>query len=226
MIGWLQGQVLELWQQSNRCGVVLAVCGVGYEVQLTRRQFAALPPRGASLELHIHQAIREDGWLLFGFAARQERDLFRELIAVNGVGPQAALALLGELEPQALVVAIIHADLRLLARAQGVGKRTAERLAVELRERLQQRFSAWCEGLSGGVGEPASDPASEAGLPCGSARDDVNLTLTALGYEPLEIQRAVRAVAALGGQAGAEPLGEDPEAWIRGCLRWLSRDAA
>ncbi|MEB3172245.1 MAG: Holliday junction branch migration protein RuvA [Cyanobacteriota bacterium] len=228
MIGWLQGQVQDLWQQSNRCGVVLAVAGVGYEVQLTRRQFAALPSRGASLELHIHQAIREDGWWLFGFGDRQERDLFRELIAVSGVGPQVALALLAELEPQALVVAIVQADLRLLARAQGVGKRTAERLAVELRERLQQRFSSWPE-LAGGAAAAAVeglDGATSVISLTGSARDDVHLTLTALGYEPLEIQRALRAVAALADQGAGEALGSDPEAWIRGCLRWLSRDAA
>jgi len=226
MIGWLQGQVLDLWQQSNRCGVLLAVAGVGYEVQLTRRQFAALPARGASLELHIHHAIREDGWLLFGFGERSERDLFRELVAVNGVGPQVALSLLAELEPQTLVVAIIQADLRLLARTPGVGKRTAERLAVELRERLQQRFSAWSAAV-GGVDEPeALDAAAGSPALSVSARDDVQLTLTALGYEPLEIQRALRAVAVLGQQGGAGPMDDDAEAWIREALRWLSRDAA
>lgn len=221
MIGWLQGQVLDLWQQSNRCGVVLVVAGVGYEVQLTRRQFAALPPLGASLVLHIHHAIREDGWQLFGFAERSERDLFRELVAVSGVGPQVALALLGELVPQALVAAIIHADLRLLTRAPGVGKRTAERLAVELRSRLQQRFSDLAAAAGAGADDADLDGAAGAAEPrlSGSGREEVQLTLTALGYEPLEIQRALRAVA-------AQVPGEDPEAWIRACLRWLSRDAA
>lgn len=226
MIGWLQGQVLDPWQQSNRCGVLLVVAGVGYEVQLTRRQFAALPPAGASLVLHIHHAIREDGWQLFGFAERSERDLFRELVAVSGVGPQAALALLGELAPQALVAAIIHADLRLLARAPGVGKRTAERLSVELRARLQQRFSAWSadpEGLDQGGDQAASGPAPALAA---AAREEVHLTLAALGYEPLEIQRAMRAVAAAAAQPGGDDPAEDPAAWIRACLRWLSRDAA
>lgn len=225
MIGWLQGQVLDLWQQSSRCGVVLVVAGVGYEVQLTRRQFAALPPLGASLVLHIHHAIRDDGWQLFGFAERSERDLFRELVAVSGVGPQVGLALLGEFAPQALVAAIIHADLRLLARAPGVGKRTAERLAVELRSRLQQRCSelvaAACAGTDDAAVDALLDGAAGAAEPrlSGSGREEVQLTLTALGYEPLEIQRALRAVA-------AEDPGEDPDAWIRACLRWLSRDAA
>ncbi|MEB3235833.1 MAG: Holliday junction branch migration protein RuvA [Cyanobacteriota bacterium] len=226
MIGWLQGQVLDPWQQSNRCGVVLVAGGVGYEVQLTRRQFAALPPPGASLVLHIHHAIREDGWQLFGFGERCERDLFRELVAVSGVGPQVALALLGELEPQPLVAAIIHADLRLLARAPGVGKRTAERLSVELRSRLQQRFSDLLSSADPALRD-LDDPAlaPDPAL-AGAGREEVQLTLTALGYEPLEIQRALRAVAAAAGQPGAEDPGSDPDAWIRGCLRWLSREAA
>lgn len=216
MIGWLQGQVLDLWQQNNRCGLLLAVSGVGYEVQLSRRQFAALPPRGASLELHIHHAIREDGWQLFGFGERSERDLFRELVGVSGVGPQVALALLAELEPKALVEAIIHADLRLLARAPGVGKRTAERLAVELRERLQQRFSVWAPPEASSVAG-AHNAGGEADVLSGAAREEVHLTLAALGYEPLEIQRALRAV---------EVPDLDPEAWIRACLRWLSSAVA
>ena len=92
------------------------------------------------LSLHIHHAIRDDAWLLYGFGERHERDLFRELVAVTGVGPQMGLGLLGAMEPGELVQAIVQADLRRLCQAPGVGKRTAERLAVELRTRLQQRF--------------------------------------------------------------------------------------
>jgi len=220
MIGWLQGQVQDPWQQANRFGVVLVVAGVGYEVQLSRRQFAELPPQGARLTLHVHHIIRDDGWSLYGFAERCERDLFRELVAVSGVGPQVALGLLGELEPSQLVRAILQADLRLLARAPGVGKRTAERLAVELRTRLQQRFAELAgpdlDLASDGDGVPDN---GLAGLEA-SARDEVQLTLSALGYEPLEIQRALRAV---GAQTGADAPAQDAEAWIGCCLRWLSR---
>lgn len=229
MIGWLRGQVHTSWQQANRFGVLLETGGVGYEVQLSRRQFAALPPPGSTLALHIQHTIREDAWQLYGFADRAERDLFRELVAVSGVGPQVALGLLGELQPAQLVRAILQADLRLLARAPGVGKRTAERLAVELRSRLQQRF-AELAGPALDVDPTADGPDAagplglglEAGLET-SARDEVQLTLSALGYELLEIQRALRAVAAL---TGAEAPAQDPEAWIGACLRWLSRSAA
>jgi len=223
MIGWLRGQVHTSWQQANRFGVLLETGGVGYEVQLSRRQFAALPPPGSTLTLHIQHTIREDAWLLYGFADRAERDLFRELVAVSGVGPQVALGLLGELQPSQLVRAILQADLRLLARAPGVGKRTAERLAVELRSRLQQRFAelAGPELLLDPVAD-GPEATAVVGLDA-SARDEVKLTLSALGYELLEIQRALQAVAAL---TGAEAPAQDADAWIGACLRWLSRSAA
>ncbi len=223
MIGWLQGDVRDSWQLANRFGVLLVVAGVGYEVQLSRRQFAALPGLGATLALHIHHTIREDAWLLYGFAERSERDLFRELVAVSGVGPQVALGLLGELEPRELVRAIIHADLRRLAQAPGVGKRTAERLAVELRSRLQQRFAALADGAAAREPDPHSWAVAVDAVLSAESRDEVDLTLAALGYEPLEIQRALRAVAATSSDQAGD---RDADAWIRDCLRWLSQDAA
>ena len=142
MIGWLQGQLAERWQHTNRCGLLLVCNGVGYEVQVPRRQWERLGESGSALTLHIHQVIRDDGWTLYGFASRAERDLFRELVAVSGVGPQMALGLLGQLSCEELVRAIVQADLRLLSQAPGVGKRTAERLAEsdERQAALLQRF--------------------------------------------------------------------------------------
>jgi Holliday junction DNA helicase RuvA len=138
-------------------------------------------------------------------------------VAVSGVGPQMALGLLGIMTAEELVRAIVQADLRRLAEAPGVGKRTAERLSVELRSRLKERFCSLVE-----MPESFDDLLDgEASLPQGSGRDDVQITLGALGYEPLEIQRALRAVAAQGLTATA-----DGDEWIRECLRWLSRSAA
>ena len=216
MIGWLQGRVVEPWQQANRFGALLICHGVGYELLFSQRHWQRLPPPGSALELHVHQSIREDGWTLYGFGARHERDLFRELVGVSGVGPQMALGLLGCLEPEELVQAIVQADLRRLCSAPGVGKRTAERLAVELRARLQQRF----------LGQLLAAE-QEGELPMGEAmahdqRDEVQLTLSALGYEALEVHRALRAVAAAAEAAEAWQADD----WIRECLRWLSREAA
>jgi Holliday junction DNA helicase RuvA len=217
MIGWLQGRLAEPWQQANRCGALLICQGVGYEVQFTLKQWQRLPEVGSDLGLHVHHSIRDDGWTLYGFIARQERDLFRELVAVSGVGPQMALGLLGALDVPDLVRAIVHADLRSLCLAPGVGKRTAERLSVELRARLQERFA----GLVDPLDEEEVSGVDTAGGPTAPCREEVQITLVALGYEPLEIHRALRAVAAAGIEASA---GADD--WIRESLRWLSRAVA
>jgi len=217
MIGWLGGRLAETWQQASRHGVLVICQGVGYELQLSPRHWQRLPPAGTAIELHVHHSIRDDGWTLFGFAERLERDLFRDLVAVSGVGPQAALALLGTMEPQELVRAVVDTDLRRLCQAPGVGRRTAERLAVELRERLQERYSAWAGDGKPGDGIDALDLA----LPAGDSRQELASTLEALGYETLEIHRALHAVAAAGLAAEA-PV----ELWIRDSVRWLSRSAA
>ena len=219
MIGWLRGQVAEPWRSGHRCGLLLICGGIGYEVQLTLRQWARLPAAGGDLTLHTHHSVREDGWTLFGFGDRQERDLFRDLVAVSGVGPQMALALLGAMEVDELVRAIASADLRRLSQAPGVGKRTAERLAVELRGKVQERYPQLL------TDEPSLDDAgakdSEANILGQAHRSEVELTLGALGYEPLEIQRAWRAVAREG-RGGLE----SSDDWLRECLRWLSRAIA
>ncbi|MFM2080797.1 MAG: Holliday junction branch migration protein RuvA [Cyanobacteriota bacterium] len=221
MIGWLQGRLAERWEQGSRFTLLLVCAGVGYELQVSRRHWDGLPGSGQELTLHVHQAIREDSWTLYGFTSRGERDLFRELVGVSGVGPQMALGLLGELEQGELVRAIIEADLRLLCRAPGVGKRTAERLSVELRGRLQDRLA----------GDAGTSALTEADLLVGgdadgealprTLREELHHTLSALGYEALEINRALRAVA-----ARPEPPGADGEAWLRESLRWLSRREA
>lgn len=220
MIGWLQGRLSETWQQSGRCGLLLICQGVGYELQLSQRQWQGLPAAGTELSLHVHHSIRDDGWTLFGFADRIERDLFRELLAVSGVGPQAALGLLGALEPRELVSAVVRSDLRRLCQAPGVGKRTAERLAVELRQRFRERFVALVDGADINSDNDGDDLPGEA-LPDAAGADEVGITLAALGYEALEIHRALRAVAATG-LASDAPV----DTWIRDCLRWLSRSAA
>lgn len=219
MIGWLQGRVAEPWQQANRCGLLLICQGVGYELLLTPRHWQQLPLEGEELALHVHLSVREDGWQLYGFPERQERDLFRELVAISGVGPQMGLALLSTLAAPDLVEAIVRGDLRSLMRAQGVGRRTAERLAVELRGRLQERYA----DLLAGPPPSAEAIPDAASLPAAAGLEEVQETLTALGYEGLEIHRALRAVAAEGRIAAGTGQTDD---WIRECLRWLSRPAA
>ena len=223
MIGWLQGELADPWQLDKRYGLQLRCHGVGYDVQVSHRQWLQLPAVGTPTALHIHASIREDASTLYGFSDRHERDLFRELVAVSGVGPQMALGLLGAMAPGELIQAIVHADLRRLTQAPGVGKRTAERLAVELRSRLQKRFSNQLDASTfDGEGDGDGGPAINLE---GASRDAVHLTLGAVGYEAFEIQRAMRGVAGLGlGEGAGASSSATAEDWIRECLRWLSRD--
>ncbi len=236
MIGWLRGEVEDPWQQASRCGLLLICQGVGYEVQISQRHWAALPPRGTLLTLHVHQSIREDGWTLFGFASRAERDLFRELVAVSGVGPQMGMALLGAMAMEELVNAIVDGDGRRLSQAPGVGKRTAERLCLELRQKLPRRFSVLvpeapplgaglagtgAAGAAGGSGAASVGTEGEAASGTDLDGEEIHNTLLAMGYEPREIHAALRAVAAQGLEASA-----GTERWLGDCLRWLSRSVA
>ena len=216
MIGWLEGQLGCCWCDGPRAGLLVICAGVGYEVQVTLSLHGRWQghPAPASISLHIHHLQREDSAQLYGFEERRERDLFRLLISVNGVGPQVALALLSALDFEGLVESILTGDLARLSSAQGVGKRTAERLTVELRSKLADRFDAgsptapWLV-LNGGA------PAPKA------LKQELELTLTALGYGPLEIGEAQRAAALAGCQPEA---GIDD--WLRECLSWLGRQIA
>jgi Holliday junction DNA helicase RuvA len=218
MIGWLRGQVEDPWQQASRCGLLLICQGVGYEVQVSQRQWVRLPAAGSELTLHVHQSIREDGWTLFGFESRPERDLFRELVAVSGVGPQMGMGLLGAMSVEELVTAIVEGDGRRLSQAPGVGKRTAERLCLELRQKLPQRFSPLVSALAA---EGLAGPPGEGALAVGGVGEEIHSTLLAMGYDPREIHAALRAVAAQGLDSAA-----DAERWLGDCLRWLSRSVA
>ena len=214
MIGWLEGLIVYKLQRGNRSQMTLSCNGVGYEVQITQREWLTLD-NNQTIQLWIHQTISPDNWQFFGFKSTQERDIFRELISVNGVGPQAGMALMQECKPQELVEAISNGNLRRLCKAQGIGKRTAERLAVELRTSIAA-FAGMdpAPSLAEGV---SSEQMPESGA-------DVEATLSMLGYDDLEIRRAIRAIAE--GSDGPPPPGDDQDAWLRGCLQWLSRDSA
>ena len=214
MIGWLEGLIVYKQQRGNRSQITLSCNGVGYEVQITQREWLTLE-NDQTIQIWIHQSISADNWQFFGFRSTQERDLFRELISVNGAGPQAGMALMQECKPKELVEAISNGDLRRLCKAQGIGKRTAERLAVELRTSIaafagMDPAPSLAEGIS-------SEQMPESGA-------DVEATLSMLGYDDLEIRRAIRAIAE--GSDGPPPPGDDQDAWLRGCLKWLSRDSA
>lgn len=210
MIGWLEGQVGDAWQDGNRQGLLLICGGVGYEVQVADALRST--PSGTRLAVHVHHQQRDDGSVLFGFAQKTERDLFRLLISVNGVGPQVAMGLLSSLGTDQLLQAVTHGDGTALCKAPGVGKRTAERLALEWRSRLQERWSQLGGSQVLSVVEGPTAPRELQG--------ELTSTLEALGYGPEEMAGAIADAAAnLSDEAALEE-------WLRHCLAWLSRSAA
>lgn len=177
MIGSLTGTLVEKDPQR----LLIEVQGVGYEVETPMSTFLALPPAGSTLRLRIHHVLREDASLLFGFGTEDERALFRALLKINGVGPKMALAILSGVSAEAFQFAIATDDLAALTRIPGVGRKTAERLLIEMRDYFKALPVA-----KGGLAE-APTPRSEA-----------LHALQALGYKPPEAQRMLEAVMAEG----------------------------
>jgi len=133
VIAWLRGKLLE----KEPARVVIDVHGVGYEVSIPATTFTALPAPGAEISLDIHTHVREDALALYGFSSRQERRVFERLITISGIGPRLAVTILSGGSVEGLVGAIRRGDLARLTSIPGVGKKTAERIVVELRDKLQ-----------------------------------------------------------------------------------------
>ena len=138
MIAWLSGTVMS----KQPPFLVLNVNGVGYELEAPLSTFYDLPSENESVSLHVHMVVREDAQLLFAFASLSERDLFRSLIKVNGVGPKVALAILSTLSARELMQCMANDDVAQLCRVPGIGKKTAQRLVVEMKDKLAKEFGA------------------------------------------------------------------------------------
>ncbi|UPT56153.1 Holliday junction branch migration protein RuvA [Dickeya zeae] len=202
MIGRLRGIVLEKQPPL----VLIEASGVGYEVHMPMTCFYELPDLGQEAVIFTHFVVREDAQLLFGFNNKQERSLFRELIKVNGVGPKLALAILSGMSAQQFVSAVERQEINALVKLPGVGKKTAERLVVEMKDRFKglngDLFNATSDialPTAPGNATPEADPLAEA-----------EAALVALGYKPQEASRMVSKV--------SRP-GADCETLIRDALR-------
>lgn len=208
MIGYLKGIVAGVQKPTpTRIILSLEVNQVGYDLQIPSRLIQQLPSEGEILQIYTHLQVREDQWVLFGFGSAAERDLFRQLVSVSGVGPQLGVALLDTLGFQDLVQAIVTSNSRVLAKTPGVGAKTAERIALELRTKLAE----WRQ-QAGLISAPSA-------LPTPEIQEDVEITLLALGYTNTEVTQALQAV----GQNTSLAKNADPEAWIREAIAWLSQ---
>jgi Holliday junction DNA helicase RuvA len=178
VIGFLRGRLAARHPPQ----LVVDVGGVGYELEAPMSTFYGLPGVGAEVQLHTHLVVREDAHVLYGFGSERERSLFRELIKVSGVGPRIALAILSGVTVDEFHRCVEGNDVASLVRVPGIGRKTAERLVIEMRDRLK--------GLAG---HPFAPGTGVAGGP-GGAQAEAYAALVALGYKPPEVARLLQKV--------------------------------
>jgi Holliday junction DNA helicase RuvA len=198
VIARLRGTLLE--KLPSR--IVVDVGGVGYDVQVPLSTFYGLGEPGATVALRIHTHVREEAIALFGFSTALEQDLFERLIAVSGIGPKLGLAVLSGIEPADLVRAIRTQDVARLTKIPGIGKKTAERIGLELKDRLPLAAM-----------QPA-EPAATAARPEDQLKDDLLSALTNLGYQSAVAEKTIDKIIA------AEPDAEFEQA-LRQALRFM-----
>ncbi len=199
MIGFLRGRLIA----KHPPALTVDVNGVGYELEAPMSTFYDLPAAGHEVQLFTHLVVREDAQVLYGFATDAERRLFRALLKVSGVGPKIALGILSGISVEGFARCVETEDTASLVRIPGVGRKTAERLLIEMRDRLQNLAA---------VGEVAR---SDAGAGAGAAHAEAFSALVTLGYKPAEVNRLLKA--ADGGDGSTEDL-------IRRALQAAVRD--
>ncbi len=193
MLERIRGRILA----REPAAAVVEAGGLGYRVLMPLATAEALPAPGGEATLLLHLVVREDEWRLYGFVREDDRAVFRRLLRIPGIGPGLALGLLSGLSAAELRAAVIHGDLKTLSRVKGVGRKTAERVVLELREE-------WCLGADGGAPAAPAGPAGPAG--------DAARALESLGLDPLEARRRVERLLAEGAPA-------DPGELVRRALR-------
>jgi Holliday junction DNA helicase RuvA len=211
MINYLKGKAVEIVKSTNnRIFLILEVNEIGYEVQVSSRLARQLPIGNEEIvQIFTHQQIGEDRQVLYGFASVAERDLFRQLIGVSGIGTQLAIALIDTLGIGDLVGAIVTSNIPVLTKTPGVGKKTAERIALELKTKLAQWRNI--EGIE-------ISTATTSVVPSQEIAEDLEMTLFALGYTKEEIEQAISALS----QDNQLLKNPNVEEWIRNAIAWLS----
>ncbi len=181
MIGFLRGKLAA----KHPPVLLLDVGGVGYEVEAPMSTFYGLPGVGADVMLHTHLVVREDAHILFGFGTERERSLFREVIKISGVGPRIALGILSGITVDEFHRCVEAQDAAALTRIPGIGRKTAERLIIEMRDRLKVLATGQPFEVRGGAGATATGPNPQA---------EAFSALVALGYKPAEVTRLLQKI--------------------------------
>ena len=201
MYAFIEGEVCEKTNGS----LVLLAAGVGWQLNCSNNTLQAAPALGEKMRCYTFLSVREDAMELFGFATREEKELFLQLTSVSGIGPKTALGLLGSMPMRDLNLAILLGDVNALSRAPGIGKKTAQRIALELKDKISQ--------ASISAGSDSGAPEAAAAFSAGDAASEAVEALIALGYSSTEARNAVSRVR---GEA------DTPEDLIRLSLRAMA----
>ncbi len=200
MYSYIKGQLMEVLDDT----IVLENNGIGYNIRIPASILPSLEGIGQELKIYTYTCVREDAFLLYGFLTRDDLHIFRQLITVNGIGPKGALAILSVLTPDELRFAILGEDEKTISQAPGIGKKTAQRLIIELKDKmdLQEAFELKTDHLAAeGTGE-------------GSSKEEAILALVSLGYSALDARRVLQAI--------PDPEGKTAEELLRLSLQRLS----
>ncbi len=210
MISYLKGSPIEVIKNTNnRIILILEVNDIGYELQIPSKLARDISQEKLEImQIFTHLQIKDDHQILYGFSTTAERELFRQLISVSGIGAQLAIALIDTLGLEELVQAIVTGNIRILSQTPGVGKKTAERIALELRTKLSQ----WRKLVGVTV-------AASSAMPSLEILEDIEMTLLALGYTNEEINKAISTLS----QDNLMLKNTNTEEWIKEAIAWLSQ---
>lgn len=190
MIGSLKGVI----KHKQAPWLLLEVSGVGYEIEAPMTTFYDLPEVGQNVDLHTHLVVREDAQLLYGFSRVGQRDVFRLLLKVNGIGPRVALAILSTLSNEELAHCVHYEDVAQLTRVPGIGKKTAERVLIEMRDKVDQLTSAGNASMTDNNFGDAGDKNRPLSASPVTIENDALSALEALGYKATEAIKVIKAV--------------------------------
>lgn len=207
MIAYMKGEIIDIAEDN----LVLEVNNIGYNIRISAGTAGLLPGIGEEVKIYTYTYVKEDAFWLYGFLTRDDLGIFRRLITVNGIGPKGGLAILSTMTADDLRFAILSGDAKAIAKAPGIGVKTAERVILDLRDKvsLEESFIGQSTGK-----RTAGTP--ELGM--GTARNEAVEALTALGYSPSEAMRAVKKA---GANAGALE-GMDTEDILRLALKYIN----
>lgn len=193
MISYIRGPLIETEEDV----VVVEAGNVGYNIHVPLSLLETLPPRGSEVRIYTYLRVQEDAMTLYGFASREDLRIFKQLLGVSGIGPKGALALLAAMSPNDLRLAIVTGDAKAIARAPGIGLKTAQRVILDLKEKVSMEdvLPSMADAVTDGAEADGTSGRTAAGAGgMGEAAREAVDALVALGYSPMEAARAVRSV--------------------------------